>query len=602
MVDRATGRVQALASAGGPAQDAHFSPDGARVACVRDGDVWVTELATGAERRLTTHEGDDVTWGSPEFVAQEEMGRFEGWWWAADSRALIVQRTDTKGVERMRISDPSNPGAVPQEWPYPRPGRANADVRLFRIALDGAGAPEEIAWGRQAFPYLCTVRADDDGVRLLVMDRAQQREQLLIATPGAPPRVLLEERDPAFLNLAQSTPKALPSGRGFLWIADRDDSGPWLEWRGADGAMRARLTPPGLRVAALEWLSPDGTRAIVRGWGADPTQTRLWRVDVSPRPRATLLAGEPGLHEVAVARDGAVRVRTLTPESGPVLRRVEDATGRPLAELRSVAEDPGIEPRPTFERVGSDSICAYVLRPTNFDPRLRYPVVDEAYGGPHYQEVQRAGRRFLLGQYLADQGFIVVGVDGRGTPGRGRTWERAIRGDLIGPALEDHVAALRELCARHPEMDERRIGVSGWSFGGYFAAHAVMRSANTYRVAVAGAPVVDWRDYDTFYTERYLGLPGPDSLAYERSSVLPFAPRLERPLLVIHGTADDNVYFFNSLKLADALNRAGRSFEFLPLPGRTHVVADEPYVRRVHTVTTEFLRRELGGPADPRPR
>ena len=210
-------------------------------------------------------------------------------------------------------------------------------------------------------------------------------------------------------------------------------------------------------------------------------------------------------------------------------------------------------------------------------------------------------RRYLLEQWLADQGFIVVTVDGRGTPGRGRTFERAIRSDFIGPVIEDHRTALRELVQRFPEMDGSRIGAFGWSFGGYYAAQSVLQAPDVYRAAVAGAPVVDWHDYDTFYTERYLGVPPQDSAAYTRSSVLLKAAELDRPLLVIHGTADDNVYFVHSLKLADALNRANRSWTFLPLPGQTHIVSAPEQVRQVYTRMLEFFQRTLGGVGDAAP-
>jgi dipeptidyl-peptidase-4 len=215
--------------------------------------------------------------------------------------------------------------------------------------------------------------------------------------------------------------------------------------------------------------------------------------------------------------------------------------------------------------------------------------------------VQKRAAGLVLEQWLADQGFIVVTVDGRGTPMRGRTWERSIRGDLIGPALKDHVRGLRELIKRHPEMDPERVGVTGWSFGGYYTVLALEREPSLYRAGVAGAPVVDWRDYDTFYTERYLGLPKADSLAYARSSALTDAAKLSRPLLVIHGTADDNVYFFNSLKLADALNRANRDWEMLPLPGQTHGVIAPEQVRQVYGRMSDFFRRELGAPTDAAP-
>jgi dipeptidyl-peptidase-4 len=224
-------------------------------------------------------------------------------------------------------------------------------------------------------------------------------------------------------------------------------------------------------------------------------------------------------------------------------------------------------------------------------------VILSVYGGPGpaawplHGAARQASRR-LVDQWLADRGFLVVAAEGRGTPRRGRAFERALRGDFSLP-LEDQVAALRALAAEIPEMDLSRVGVWGWSYGGYMAALAVLRRPDVFKAAVAGAPVVDWRDYDTHYTERYLGLPGENAAAYARSSLLGDAPRLSRPLLLVHGTADDNVYLFHSLKLADALFRAGRPFELLPLAGATHIDRDPEATERLWERAAAFFEENL---------
>lgn len=576
-----------------PADAPRLSPDGAQVALVRAGELRIADAATGVERVIARPESTGVTWGLAEFVAQEEMDRLDGFWWSPDSRWIVAQRNDHAGVERLRIMDPADPTREPEANPYPRPGKRNVDVRLAVFPASG-GAPTWVEWDREAWPYLCRVVWPATGpLTLYVMDRRQQRASLLTVDPATGrTSPLLGERDPAWINLPMGAPRWLADGRSFLWIAERDDSGPWLELQNPDATSR-RLTPPGLRVREL--LTVDAARGLAWFTASDePTETHLWSVELRKPWRVKRANPEPGVEGAVFGALGALRVRSLAPERGPARWHVEDAAGRALGELRSVAEDPGVEPRVEWTTVGPDSLRAFVVRPSDFDPNRRYPVIDWAYAGPHSQRVLRSGRRYLLEQWLADQGFIVCTVDGRGTPGRGRTFERAIRGDFIGPAIEDHVAALRELVARHPEMDGSRIGTYGWSFGGYFAAQAVLHAPDTYRAAVAGAPVVDWHDYDTFYTERYLGVPPEDSAAYTRSSVLLKAASLDRPLLVIHGTADDNVYFVHSLELADALNRAARPWTFLPLPGQTHVVSAVPQVKQVYGRMLEFMQRELG--------
>jgi dipeptidyl-peptidase-4 len=292
-----------------------------------------------------------------------------------------------------------------------------------------------------------------------------------------------------------------------------------------------------------------------------------------------------------LAPDGAaVAIARSTLRAMP-RSEVLGADGARLAALPSVAEEP---PAPTTEirKVGvGEGLWASVTRPRALAPGRKLPVVVQVYGGPHHREV--AHRAALVAQWMADQGFLVVSIDGRGTPRRGRAFERAIRGDLAGPALADQVAGLEALARELPELDPSRVGITGWSFGGTMSALAVIRRPDVFKAAVAGAPVADWRDYDTFYTERYLGLPGEAPEAYARSSVLAGAAKLSRPLLLVHGTADDNVWFVHSLRLADALFRSGRSFELLPLAGVTHLPFDPVGLERLWGRVMEVFRRHL---------
>jgi dipeptidyl-peptidase-4 len=270
---------------------------------------------------------------------------------------------------------------------------------------------------------------------------------------------------------------------------------------------------------------------------------------------------------------------------------VHGPDGALVAELPSVAVEPPFAPTTEYRKVGAgEGLWARVVRPRGAAPE-KLPVIVDVYGGPHFQQVTRAPR--LVEQWLADQGFLVVAFDGRGTPRRGRAWERALLGDLGGANLDDQVAGLQALAREVPELDLARVGITGWSFGGYLAALAVMKRPDVFKAAVAGAPVVDWRDYDTFYTERYLKLPQEHADAYDRSSLLTWAPRLDRPLLILHGTADDNVYFFHSLKLSDALFRAGRPHELLPLSGLTHMVPDPVVVERQWERIVRHFREHL---------
>jgi dipeptidyl-peptidase-4 len=283
---------------------------------------------------------------------------------------------------------------------------------------------------------------------------------------------------------------------------------------------------------------------------------------------------------------------------------VRSLDGKTERAIPSTSEAPLRPPTVELAEVGSDRVRVAIVRPRGFRPDRRYAVIDAAYGGPHAQVVEQSESAYVRAQWMADAtGAIVVAIDARGTPRRGRDWERAIFKRLGSVPVAGHVAALQALGAKYPEMDLSRVGVYGWSFGGYFAARAVLERPDVYLVAVAGAPPADWRDYDTAYTERYLGLPDEDAAAYDAASLLPLArrpapsPDAARRLLLVHGTADDNVWFLNGLKLADALERGGRPFEFMPLAGTTHMLLDatlneETWLRAADTLRNALRARE----------
>ncbi|MBN8609559.1 MAG: DPP IV N-terminal domain-containing protein [Deltaproteobacteria bacterium] len=608
LVDRAragqSGSVREIGSETGYPIDPRFSPDGTRIALVRDGDLFVIDVATGHETRITQHAGAHIERGAAEFVAQEEMGRFEGYWWSPDSRSLLVQETDTSAVETMHILDPMHPENEPNSPPYPRPGRANATVRIGLVTLGAAAGSERwVEWDRERYPYLATVRWPASGPVVLVQDRLQQNELLLsvdVATLATSP--ILTETDAAWLNLDQDVPRFVANGTQFLWTSERDGE-TQLELRGRDGTLVRTLTPTGFGYQSLLAVDEANARVLVSG-SANPTEMHVWEIPLAGGAPRQLTSGS-AVHEAVFSRDASVWVHVARGRGAARTATVaRTSDGTTLATIQSVAEAPSFEVNVAFEEVGARGFRAAIVRPRDFDATRRYPVIVYVYGGPGHRQVTVDRDRWLLPQWFADHGFVVVSFDGRGTPGRGREWERVIREDFISVPLEDQVAAVQAAGAAHPEMDLGRVGIYGWSFGGYFSAMAVLRRPDVFHAGIAGAPVSEWRDYDTHYTERFLGLPEEDGVegAYTRSSVLTFAARDPgndplRPLLIVHGTADDNVYFSHAVKMSDAMFRAGRPFEFLPLAGLTHMVPDPAVSRRLQTRIVEFFQRNLGAPA-----
>jgi dipeptidyl-peptidase 4 len=575
--------------------DPHFSPDGRAVAAVSGGELHAIDLASKADAALTSGASDTLEHGSAEFVAQEEMYRREGFWWAPDSQAIAYQETDNSGVETRFIADPLHPESTPAKNFYPRAGTANAKVRLGIIAR-GGGETRWVEWDREKYPYLTRVVWKEKAAPLciVVQNRAQQEELLLAVDPltGAT-RELLRETDAAWVNLdPKPRPVWLENGQHFLWTTERN--GEWqAELHSADGALVRAVTPTDFQLDDLIDVN-DSERFIVVSGGTDSRERHLFRFSLDAKGEPRTLTREPGRHTAVFGemKDQFLhRFDLMNGAAGwEVLR---SADGNKVAALPSVAERPSTLPKVELLRTkGERSMDGAIVRPRDFKKSAHYPVILDVYAGPGHKQVLAQPDRYMIDQWMADRGYIVVALDGRGTPGHGRDWERAIRGNFINVALADQVAGLQALAKQEPAMDLKRVGVVGWSFGGYFSAMAVMQKPDVFRCAVVGAPVVTWENYDTFYTERYLGLPSENAEGYRASSVLTYAKDLRRPLLLIHGLTDDNVYFQHSVQLSQALFEAGKSFNFLPLLG-THMVS-EPLLRlRRQTRIIDFFDANL---------
>ncbi len=587
VIDRASDAITELPDVGGYANEARFSPDAKRVACVREGDLYVIDVDAGTQRRLTTTANDDITNGIPEFVAQEEMSRYAGYWFSPDSQALLYQETNTANVEKLYAFNPMQPEKAPHASPFPRAGRKNAEVRLGLISAQG-GETKWLERDHGAFPYVATVRWGEEGpLAMLVQDRAQQAEQILtVDTQTGKTTRVLSESDDAWLNLDQSVPR-FTGAAAFLWSTERD--GRWA-LEALDGDAARTLTPTDLRYESLLHVDADAGFAWITGT-KDPTESHVYKVPLAGGATVALTRA-PGVHHGVFGDDTDVWVHvsdTLDGGEKVTVRRGDAVVG----ELRSVAETPSFASTPEYVTVGKRELHAMVSRPRSFEVGRRYPVLLSVYAGPGVNRVRKSKHDHVRAQWQADHGFIVVTIDGRGTPRRGREWERVVRGNLIDIALEDQVAGLRALGERYAEMDLSRVGVVGWSFGGYFSALAVAREPGLFRAGIAGAPVADWRDYDTHYTERYMGMPDANAAGYDASSVLTYAAELTRPLMIIHGTADDNVYFTHAVKMSDALLRASKDHEFIALAGSTHMVADPKVDRALGDRMMAFWNRHL---------
>jgi dipeptidyl-peptidase-4 len=572
--------------------DPRPSPDGRHVAYVARGALRVVGAEGDGDRALAEADGEGVTYGLAEFVAAEEMARGRGFWWSPESDRLLVARVDDTPVQRWWISDPAHPGRDPQHVPYPAAGTANADVRLFLVGLDGGRT--EVLWDRARYPYLARVHWSAAGAPLLLVQARDQRSQLYLAvdTASGTTRMVHADEDPIWLELFPGVPCWSPSGR-LVRIAD--EGGARVLAVGERPLTGAQLH---LR-AVLDVGADDVLVSASAGEEAAEAETgevHVYRVSELGVER---LSQEPGVHSAVRAGDVTVLVSATLDRPGARVRVLRD--GKPAVAIASYAEDPGLSPRVTLTQGGARRVPCAVLMPTDYHGDTPLPVLLDPYGGPHGQRVVAAHNAHLTSQWFADQGFAVVVADGRGTPGRSPAWEKAVKDDVAAVVLQDQVDTLHALAADFP-LDLDRVAIRGWSFGGYLAALAALRRPDVFHAAVVGAPVTDLRLYDTHYQERYLGDPGEQPDVYRRNSVIDDAGLVDaaephRPMMVIHGLADDNVVVAHSLRLSSALLAAGRPHEVLPLSGVTHMTPQESVAENLLRLQVDFLKRSLPAPA-----
>ena len=558
----------------GPVFDPRPDPVATRVAYVSGRSLRIAEL-DGNSWELAGDESPDISWGSADFIAAEEMHRFRGYWWSPDGAAIAATRVDTRPVQRWYIADPADPAQPATEVAYPAAGTPNASVTVHVLALDGGST--EVVWDRDTYPYVADVQwAATDRLLITVQSRDQRSLMVLEADPrhgGTEP--VFADGDTEWVELVPGTPATLSDGQ-LVMAADRDGARRLL----VDGDT---VTPADLQVRAVLAAHDDEVHFTANPLG-DATVQHVWRW----RTDGTLVAltDEPGVHTAWVGGDTVVLRTAVLDEPGATTQVIDGPT------LASHTLTPMVRPNVTMHRYGPHRLATAVLLPHDHDGSP-LPVLLDPYGGPHAQRVLQSHNAYLTSQWFADQGFAVVVIDGRGTPGRGTIWERAVYRDLASLPLADQVDALHAAAGEHP-LDLSRVAIRGWSFGGYLAALAVLQRPDVFHAAIAGAPVTEWRLYDTHYTERYLGDPASDGAAYAASSLLPLADQLTRPLLLVHGLADDNVVAAHTLQLSSALLAAGKPHEVLPLVGVTHMTPQEVVAENLLLHQLQFLQRSLG--------
>jgi dipeptidyl-peptidase-4 len=590
------GNVRRLTATKETEIDPKVSETGRYVSFLRNQNLYVTELASGQERALTTDGGGTLSWGAAEFVAQEEMDRHTGYWWSPDDRYVAVARVDESPVNVVTRAAIGAEGTKLVEQRYPAAGTRNAIVDLYIMAPD-ASSRVKADLGPNPDQYLTRVDWTKDGKAVLVqrMTRDQKRLDVLRIDPATGASSLLfSETSPTWVNLTENL-KALKDG-SLIWSSERSGFSHLYRWK-AD--KWTQLTRGDWTVDRVAGVDEKARRVYFTGTLDTPLESQLYWVSYE-KPGRPVRVTEPGwFNGVTMDKDAAHVLVTRSNPAQPQQTYLADAAGRRLAwvEENRLGPDHPYAPyldahiQPVFGTLrGPDgSELHYRMLSPPRAPGKRYPVFFYVYGGPHGQQVTRAWYGALpLQEYLAQHGWIVFTIDNRGTNRRGVKFESGIYHAAGSVEVEDQLAGVQWLKSQ-PFVDPGKIAVMGWSYGGYMTLRLLEKAPGTFAAGAAVAPVTRWELYDTFYTERYLGNPAADPQPYRTSDTLDEASRIRDPLLVVHGMADDNVVFENTTSLIAKLQKEKHPFELMVYPGATHAIAGEGPQTHVWTTILNFL-------------
>jgi dipeptidyl-peptidase-4 len=561
----------------GPAVDPRPDPTARRIAYVADGSLRVVH-PDGTDTLLAGEPGTDgrpsyVTWGLSDPLSVTDFARRRGYWWAPDGESLLAARVDAARVPRWHLADPADPAAAPRTLPYPHAGAPTPRPSLALLDLDGGWV--DVHWDRETYPYLAAVRWADGGPLITVLRRPQQHGLVLAVDPRTgETQVHAELADPRWVEPIPGTPRHLPDGR-VLVGGELAHDGYDARCLFADGTL---LTPPSLYVRRVVGRlgAGRGMDLLVEGSEGEPSEQHLYRVQTAlgGGTEARRITGTAGWHVGAAGGDTLVIGAASLDHPGT--QWTVWRGGTQLCELGVATATPPYAPRPTLERVTDRRLPAGVLYPRQHVGGRRLPVLLDVYGGPGGQEVVAARSAWLDRQWWADAGFAVVVVDNRGTRGVAPSFEKVVHRRLADVILTDQVDALTALAEKHADLDLSRVAVRGFGFGGWLAGLAVLRRPDLFRCGVARAPITDWALYRSAYTERHLGTPDDGSDVYAHHSLVelaaeaPGGPAEARPLLLVHGLADEDVLPAHTLRLSAALLASGRPHSVLPLPGAGH--------------------------------
>lgn len=603
-VDVETGEARRLMETPEYETDARISPRGNFVSFIREQDLYVIDLESGEETAITSEGGGLVSFGMAEFVAQEELSRRTGYWWSPDERYIALARVDESpvdNIQRMEIDADGSARVVDQR--YPRAGTDNALVELF-IAERETGARRQVELAATDDIYLARLNwaSDSTTAYVQVLNRMQDQITILAANPatGAASPWLVETTD-IWINLTNDF-RALSDG-SLLWTSEDTPGGfRHIQHRAADGSLISQVTSGDWVVDSINAVNRDDGLVYFTGWIETPLERHIYSVPLDGSAAPTRITSGHGRWSARFGGDAATFVGTYSDPQTPPQTALYAVDG---SRIRWIEENALADGHPYFPYLDDHITPDYgtltaadgtelhyqIFLPADFDPNRQYPAIQFLYGGPHSQQVHR-GWQSMRAQMFAQRGYVYFTIDNRGSWNRGREFEGQLRHRMGSVEVEDQLVGLDYLKSLD-FVDADRVGIWGWSYGGYMTLMATLQAPDAWAAGVAGAPVTDWTLYDTAYTERYMGHPDANFGGYEQSSVFAHLDNYETPLLLIHGMADDNVIFANSVRLYSELQQQRADFEMMTYPGQRHGVRGEDRSVHLWTMIVDYFDRKL---------
>ena len=575
-------------------RDPKLSPDGRRASFRRGHDLYTMEIASKHVTRLTTDGTATLLNGELDWVYPEELALGTAYWWSPDSRRIAYLQFDVSREWIYPHADLlSNPArAEPQR--FPQPGSPNADVRIGVVPAAG-GPTRWMDLGDTRDALLARVAWTPDSRQLFAqrLNRVQNRLDLMSAdADSGAARLVLREQDPYWVNV-NDVFRFLKDGKRFLWGSEREGF-LHLYLYGNDGKPLKQLTRGEWEVTEVAGIDEEARELFYVSGEPSPLERQLWRVGLDGRDKRRITA-TAGTHSISMSPTCAYFLDAYSSLTAPPRRTLHSRDGGQTGVWRDAApQEYEILPTEIVQVKAADGTLLYarLIRPKGFAAGKKYPAIVVVYGGPHAQAVRNAWSGATWDQAMAQRGFAIWQLDNRGTAGRGHAFESKVFRNLGAAELKDQEEGVRHLIGMG-FTDPARIGITGWSYGGYMTLFALTNAPGLFRAGIAGAPVTHWRNYDTIYTERYMGLPAENPEGYKRSSPMTKAAELTAKLMLVHNVEDDNVHFQNTMQMADVLERAGKQFQMLIYPQKAHGVTGQ--VRRhMNEAMAEFFERELG--------